>query len=190
MTIIIALAHDEGVTLGSDQLWTAGQDMLKQDQVKWTLNPHGLSVGLSGSPYMAEAIGALGANWDDPLAFCDMLRDYFRQDDRWLPEIRKEGSPPTWDLNLILSDGRDVWEVGAVLYPLKYDLGNPVAMGSGYQYALGAMYVRQKIVFVGHEKTVTWGTLIVESGLAAAIHYDTSCGGDPWVATITKKEKP
>jgi ATP-dependent protease HslVU (ClpYQ) peptidase subunit len=188
VTIIIALAHKEGVTIGSDSLWVAGQDMLKQDQMKWTMRDDGLSMGLSGNPFLAEEMGKLSVGFWDPIEFCDMLRGYFRTEDRWPPEIGKEGNLPTWDLNLILTDGLDVWEVGASLYPLTHERGVPVAMGSGYQYALGAMYVDylyQKSC--GHGVGMARAHSIVTHGVEAAIHHDTKCGGEPWVETVTKK---
>jgi len=177
MTIIIALAHEEGVTIGSDRLWVAGGDALKCDEPKWTINEGGLSVGLSGSPYLAEEIGEAGANRKNPSVLCSILRDRLREVEHWPGEVLSGGRPPAWDLNLILTDGADVWEVGASLFPMSYPREQPVAVGSGYQYALGAMLECKPLL----PKEIVW------AGLCAAINYDTCCGGEPWVETLKRK---
>lgn len=188
MTIIIALPHKEGVTVGCDGQRTAGDDMVLHDAMKWTVNPQGLHVGLSGSPYVEERVGLFAADTDKPHVFCDRLRSFFLADGRWPPEV-KDGLMPWWDLSLLVTDGRQLWEVGGALYPMEITHDQPAAVGAGYKYALGAMYAAQYEVGAqeipsGVSETVIYES-IVERGLEAACHYDRNCGGDLWVETLT-----
>lgn len=187
MTIIIALAHEEGVTIGCDGLRTAGGDMVLHDAMKWTINSEGLSMGLSGSPYIAEMVGALAGAGPhmDPDFFCDTLRTLFHTDSRWPPEV-KDGIMPWWDLNLLVTDKQRVWEVGGTLYPLEIPQGQPAAVGAGYKYALGAMLSRMNCRRGRNEAHgAAWATAVVNEGLEAAVHYDRNCGGDLFVETLT-----
>lgn len=189
MTIIIALAHEEGVTIGCDGFRTAGDDMILHDAMKWTINSEGLSVGLSGSPYLAEWVGELGfeSGNADAYLFCDMLRKYFREDDRWPPEV-KDGTMPYWDLNLLVTDKQKVWEIGGTLYPMEIPAGQPAAVGAGYKYALGAMHATQQALkqqVLSHIPKQEHPLIVVMDGLEAAVHYDIKCGGDLFVETLS-----
>lgn len=188
MTIIIALAHEDGVTVGCDQLATIGDDLFKDDQKKWSVNGKFLSVGFSGSPYLNDWMSELAVGYTDPLLFCDMLRNHFRADNYWPPEVGKEGQLPMWDLNLLLTNGRRVWEAGKALYPIEHSVGIPAAVGSGYSFALGAMHaIKRDLEHHPRLNSVTDAQLyevVVLEGLLAAIHYDTKCGGEPWVGLV------
>jgi ATP-dependent protease HslVU (ClpYQ) peptidase subunit len=184
VTIIIALQHEEGVTVGCDGLRTGGDDMVLHDAMKWTINSEGLSVGLSGSPYLGDKIDSLVEGLTVH-QFCDRLRNYFRCDDRWPPEI-KDGIMPWWDLNLLVTDKQKVWEIAGTLYPMEIPPGQPAAVGAGYKYALGAMLSRMSCRLGKAElRGAAWGTAVVTEGLEAACHYDIKCGGDLRVETLS-----
>jgi len=194
MTIIVALSHEEGVTVGSDSLLVMGQDVLCTGASKWTINGEGLSVGVSGSPYFMETIGELAATEKTACGFCSVLRNYFRCDERWLPTRSSgEGRPPIWDLNLLLTDGKGVWEVGSSLYPLRHEFGAFIAMGSGYQYAMGAMYAMHQALTLATQRGLSriprekHPEIIVEDGLVAAMRYDTCCGGRIFMDRISRR---
>jgi ATP-dependent protease HslVU (ClpYQ) peptidase subunit len=194
MTIIIALAHEDGVTIGSDSFGFCGDTLIYRNEMKWAINQgeqYGLSVAIAGDADIWHVVRELAVEFNDPWAYCEELRRRFRKEG-WEPQSH-EGSMPTWNLNMILTNGELVWDVGGAIYPSEMDFGAPSAIGTGQEYALGAMnatqYALKQHVLRHIKKGTDASMVVVTDGLAAAIHYDTKCGGAPWIQTITKKEK-
>ncbi len=181
MTVAIALAHEGGVTIGSDRASCAGSYLIRRDQPKWFVSKNGLSVASSGVAAMqhiieSEATSLLFAE-NSAGRFCEELRSYLRDEQRWEPTKPQRGSAPEWEAWLLITDGERVWETDNTLYPSLAERGEPAVIGSGYEFALGAMHAARS-------RKHPWQ--VVTSGLSAAIRYDVHCGGEPWVKTITK----
>ncbi len=181
MTIAIALAHENGVTIGSDRFSCAGNYVLLRDNPKWFVSKNGLSVASSGAAEIQQILASESASSlfaeDSAYRFCEKLRAYLCDVERWEPARSESGSTPTWEIWLLITDGERVWEVSNTLYPLLAEPGSPAAIGCGYEFAMGAMYspALSALPYI----RVLWG-------LRAAIHYDIHCGGEPWIKTIKK----
>ena len=197
MTIIIALAHEDGVTIGSDRFACNGNFVVQRNKQKWLELPGGFWVASSGAADIREILQAVNSDPEsdcnlevdrDPYKFCFELRKRLRDAEHWCGTTEQDGGPVQWGASLLMTDGERVWETTHTLYPILVDPGQPSADGSGWSFALGAMHAAG-LQFRGHMKTSTYALKVVETGLAAAIHYDTQSGGEPWVETITKKEK-
>jgi hypothetical protein len=182
MTIIIALAHEDGVTLGADRLTCAGQFRLFRNKQKWIVNTKGLALATSGAAEIQTILEQhfIDGGETDPYVFCSMLRAFLWGEVRWEPDTSIKSDPPCWPVWLLLTDGEKIWEAGNTLYPFPTDPGDPAAIGGGFEFAMGAMHA---VRYQPDPKD------IVAAGLKAAIHYYTGCGGAPWIQTITKKEK-
>ena len=178
MTIVLALQHEKGVTIGCDRRFTASDDLIHDKAIKWHVNEYpGLSVGISGSPFVFDTIGRLALTSSDPFKFCEDLRSYFR-DQQWSPPTKEHGLPPRWDLNLLLTDRHSIWEVGGTMYPMLIPNGEIGAIGSGYQVALGAMYALRDCLPEDR----------VARSIETTCRFNAGCGGNPWIRTLFAPE--
>jgi 20S proteasome alpha/beta subunit len=186
MTIIIALAHEDGVTIGSDQMASESGEMFSTVTPKWFQNSSGLWIGVSGALESIQILKSIDEA--HPPRYCEEFRNRLRDVEHW-GASQEEGQMPWWDLNLLLTDGLRVWFATTSLYPMEIDKAEIGVAGSGHKYARGAMhtelqYQLSKNLGLGMARAFS----VVTSGVEAAIHYDNNCGGKPWVETITKKE--
>lgn len=174
MTVLVAVPCDEGVWVGSDGLATAGNSVLGTRYVKWRIGPPGLSVGVSGSAFVEHWLWREAAKHTDPHELCAAFRSWLRSEG-WEPQ-REERMPPKWDLNLLLTDGERVWDVGSSLYP-DAPRSDAIATGGGFAEAMGALHAG-------------WGLKDYSPrahclvAIEAACVLTTGCGGEPFVALV------
>ena len=184
MTIIIALAHEQGVTIGSDRIACHGNFVAEREKQKWIHLKRGFWVASSGTADIREILVSVGAEIEAPIhpfVLCGALRLRLREVERWSSFEPDGGGAPNWGVSLLMTDGESVWETSDSLYPVLAEPREPVTDGAGWAFAQGAMHLAMASALSPE--------LIVREGLRAAIYCNTLCGGEPWVATITK-EKP
>lgn len=184
MSVIVAVSHGAGVTIGCDGRTTLGDSNIFSDKaLKWLGIDGALSVGVSGSAYTHRMIESLLSVHKTAIAFCEGLRARLREEG-WEPTKNEHGLAPTWDINMILVMGPFVWDVGGALYPMAVEQGTPAVTGSGYQYAMGAL---RMVKALGEKDTDHWEDVISKS-IRVAVKFDARCGGLPWVHTLRRKD--
>jgi ATP-dependent protease HslVU (ClpYQ) peptidase subunit len=177
MTVVCAVKDGPDVWIGSDSRMLAGSFLYQMPVGKW-LAADGWRIGISGSYRFASLLThrppALGVTAFDA---AEALRALIVADG-WQPlQDQKEG-PVRHDIGMILvSPEHEVYELGTAGIPV--DQGNEfTAIGSGYEYALGA----------AHARRLERPEARVRIAIDAAIKYDVSCGGAPYVERIGSPE--
>lgn len=187
MTIVCAQRCGDETWIGSDSRMVANFMLYPQPVQKWFLVDDWW-VGFSGSYRMADLLRYRApslANLVSAFAVTNALRA-LTVDDGWKPiEEGSRDGPTRMDINCILvSPGLDVYEFGTagVVCPAGDEF---TAMGSGYEYALGAAEALSRIRsengsgFIGPE-------IRMRAAIAAACKYDLGCGGEPFVKRLTR----
>ena len=198
MTIIIALAHEDGVTIGSDRFSCHGNIIVQRNKVKWLELEDGFWVASSGVADIREILLTISSDPESdcnllldcsPFVFCSELRKRLRDVEHWSGKNDEHGGPAEWNVSLLMTDGESVWETTNTLYPILVDQGEPISDGSGWAFALGAMYAERRHQVSGqHMLGMARAYSIVSLGIEAAIYYDLQCGGEPWIELVTKKD--
>lgn len=182
MTVIIALSHEKGVTIGSDSLSCQGNVIGLRDKRKWIPLGDGFWVASSGMADIGESLRLVAVGCDkpfDPFVFCSGLRERLRDVEHWETLKPEGGGAPEWGTSLLMTDGERVWATSNTLYPYLVEPGELLADGSGWAFAQGAMRLAAL-------SSLSPGRVVLE-GIRAAIHFDTHCGGEPWVETIHRE---
>ena len=187
MTIICALrVPGEGVWVGSDTEISEG-DLRFPSGPKWDFH-NNWAVGAAGPLRLANLIQAnlpdlfggsipsLASAWQ----FAQRLRSVLRDDD-WTPRGKSDGRPPGYKLAVLLTDGVGIWTVGEDLDVLPV-LDDFVAEGCGREFAYGACYSYKK--FVSGLSFDLNPLCLVETAVEAAIRYNASCGGEPFIRKV------
>ena len=173
MSVVIAVAHEKGVTIGSDGRVILDSDILTDYQHKWSRSGD-LWIGTSGFPDVAPDLGRLAEAHPEPSKLCAAFRAWLREEG-WAPS-GEDGRPPRWNLNLLLTDGVRLWEVSGALYPAEVALHRLAGIGSGYQYALGAWTALDRPKYSVRQRVV--------AAIEAAIAHDAHCGGVVFVEKV------
>lgn len=167
-----------------------------RDKRKWISLGDGCWVAPSGMADIGEIIRHLALGSDIhvgptqfPFRFCFVLRERLRDVEHWSTLEPGGGGAPEWGTSLLITDGKSVWATTDSLYPYLVEHGDLVANGSGWAFAQGAMHAAAKeLEGASLRGKVTQASLsgaVVHAGLEAAIHFDTQCGGEPWVETLS-----
>ena len=97
-----------------------------------------------------------------------LLADGFKPASGNVPEI------PEFDM--LVARGPYLWWIGTDFTGDSIRPGLPAAIGSGADFAFGAMMVMQEL---GKKPEV-----VLRAGLRAAMKFSTSCGGEEWIHSI------
>jgi ATP-dependent protease HslVU (ClpYQ) peptidase subunit len=186
MSVILAYsATPEGSTwIASDTMATSGTLRLDCGP-KWIL--HGpWAAGIAGFLRSANLIDENRARLldglDGPYDFVERVQALFRSDG--YREERDERGPANLGQVLLLATAGRSWIVGGDFSVAEVPAGQLWAEGSGRELAIGAGHalVRQRPLPDGEE--------IVRRAIDAALAFDTSCGGEAWVAELAPGPAP
>jgi ATP-dependent protease HslVU (ClpYQ) peptidase subunit len=186
MSVILAYsaATDGSTWIASDTMATSGTLRLECGP-KWIL--HGpWAAGVAGFLRSANLIDENRARLldglDGPYDFVDRAQALFRSDG--YREEREERGPANFGQVLLLATAGQCWIVGGDFSVAQVPPGQLWAEGSGREIAIGAGHAltRQRPALGGEE--------IVRRAIDAALAFDTSCGGDAWVAELAPGPTP
>lgn len=173
MTIICAM-HKQGIGtwIGSDSRATVGAVVAPVSIAKWAFV--GLwAIGHTGEPRSlslvvkhAERLGDIHDPFDLATALRDLLRDDgYRSEDR-------HGEPSDYGQRWLIASAIGLWDSDGAGSLTRIQDECLWARGSGRDFALGAGFAAPDTM---PAKDVVLGAI------RAACHYDTGCGGEPFV---------
>jgi hypothetical protein len=174
VTIICAAKGPSGVWIGSDSRATASGFVYPGARQKWRC-VSGWWIGACGRERIDWLIERAARQDREVLASMTAgdVGDWLISlvvADKWVPEDEKS-APSVYDFNAILvSPSLQLFEVGSS--GTASEAGEDfIAMGSGYEYALGANSALRGALPVTR----------VEAAIEAACRYRTDCGGPPFI---------
>lgn len=182
MTVICAYKTTAGVHVASDTLCIANGYIKEHCGQKWVQCGRWW-IGCAGKIRLQNLIEAQKegiAALTSIGAIVDAIEGLIKGDN-W--KAREEpGDPPSYTLELIITDGAEIWSVSGDLSILRlpHDQGW-AAVGSGAEAALGAL-----AAFDGYP-TLT-PAYIIRSAVAIACNIQRNCGGEPFAAFVPKPE--
>lgn len=177
MTIGIGWTDGFGAILACDQQQTYGQDKdFGGDKHFEVRGFHGVLAGQSSSKFFVEAVlytcFIQGINHNGTREVCvrtfaRMLRAHI-EEWGWLPEVTP-GKLPWWELSMLLTDGRRLFEINTNLVPREVPKGQYAAIGSGWDQAIAVCGALAPY-------TLPMGE-IIRTAAECAIAHSLSCGG-------------
>ncbi len=174
MTIICALATDEGVFIGSDTLLIAGSRAI-HGIPKWYCWRN-WAIALAGDWRVANIISnnreRLLSKLKDEHDFVERL--YTLLDEKDIGRTTDGDFARNFGQNILLAkkDGA-VYDVDCNLSTLECPHNVLTARGTGMEYALGASHVLK-----GKPET------IMRKSIEAAIEFSIDCGGEIWIKKL------
>jgi len=193
MTIGLGIVTNFGALLGCDQQETQGGNKDYTDDKHLEVRGlHAIIAGSSAGRYFAASVlasgGMLGAMhypvgetpWSEisVRAFSRVLRSSL-EEYGWLPEL-KPGTPPYWELSMLLTDGRRLFEINTALIPREVELGRFVSIGVGWDTA--------QAVITGFEGLAVPEAEVARVALETTIRHALHCGGEARLHTVAPSE--
>ena len=179
MTIGIGWTNGNGAILACDQQQTYGQDKdFSGDKHFEVRGFHGVLAGAPSAWYFVEqclfTASMHGVRVNDVRevgvrAFASTLRSAV-EDYGWLPEM-VPGKAPYWEISMLLTDGRKLFEINTNLIPREVPLGQFVAIGSGWDQALAVCTAMYRAPYTLPEGVV------ITTAVECAIAHSLACGG-------------
>lgn len=162
-----------GSWIASDTQSTLGRFRISATCVKWTVRGH-RAIGTCGHLKAGQIIDAQAKRVLASPHIEDIL---VALEDVWSsagmePSVKQ--ATPIWHQGALVVTERGLWEIDPSLASIPIPAGLPWAVGSGYSYALGAMQAITSLHGLDDPN------LIVRSGIAAGIRFDTESGGEIW----------
>ncbi len=174
MTIICALATDEGTFIGSDTLLVAGSRSMNGIP-KWYCW-RSWAIALAGDWRVANILNnnreELLKKLKDENDFVERL--YTLLDEKDIGRTLDGDYARNFGQNILLAkkDGA-IWDIDCHLSTLELPFDTLAARGTGMEYALGASYVLKG-------KTET----IMRKSIEAAIEFSLDCGGEIFIKKL------
>lgn len=184
MTVICALPDGSGgVWVGSDRQWTANGDRPAiSPGGKWAVYGD-RALGISGEGPLASVVlnggdKILRDNETAALVFSAVM-DVAKG--RGLKPVQKETDHfPDYGSSLIFVSNGRVWDIDCC--GAEFEQAGFWARGSGAEYAIGAAHALPDYEDNPH--------VIVSRAIAAAIRWNTGCGGEPWIKYVGGSSAP
>lgn len=174
----------DGVWIGSDGRITAngGREIITNDFIKWR-EVNGMWWAAAGSirVYDLDRVSPHELSQAKTLLdLCERLR-LMVKDDGWSSDGGRPGSPLDYEFIVLATDGIDLirYEGDGASVSFSH-VGAYTAIGSGSDYALGAMSV---VGYLGLFAECAVSDF-VEAGVNAACRFDPGCGGEFFIKEI------
>jgi len=134
MTCIVGIQNDKGCWIGTDSFSGSADSKGIMKEGKF-VRCGKFTIGYTTSFRMAQIIDNLNKKPKTIYEFCEVIRDALKEKGFSEIDNNKEIGG-----TMIVSDGIEMWHVGSD-FAYTQDSRNLYAIGSGYAYALGAMFV-------------------------------------------------
>ncbi len=182
MSVVVALTAPEGRStwIGSDTLYASGS--LKLVGPKWIVRPP-WAVGVAGH---LRSVNILEHHRENLLAelsgayeFTRRIRELLREDGFHQDSEGQGPGPLGFGQTFILAHPEGAWTIASDFSIVPIPRGQLWAEGSGRELALGAAHARANCggKFTARDT--------VKRAIAAAIAFDTICGGEIWLEELT-----
>lgn len=183
MTVICAI-HDRGETwIGSDTQALIAAYRPEISGPKW-VSLNGVAVAAAGDlrtlNIIQEHPDRLLGDLLGPFAFVERLRAL-------LAEFGYDAKPygdteraPNFGTSLLFADETQVCDICPEFSVAEAMPGSMAARGSGQDYALGVFFA----LYAAGILTGEGPAHVLRQAIAAAIKYDTGCGGEPWAQRL------
>jgi ATP-dependent protease HslVU (ClpYQ) peptidase subunit len=194
VSVVIGLRDNDRTVIGCDGRLSNDDHIIADDVPKW-FNLRGVSycIGMVGQyrglSLVAERAGTLAKDLQLPAEpeshgyavpkIAAAVRDILA-DDGWVDET-KDGKPRWLDIEFLIAWPNGLVHVSGV--GTIRNIETYIAIGSGSDYALGALWAMQTAGGVNAEDRV-------DIALGAAMRYSGSCGGKVLVDVIGGRENP
>lgn len=182
MTILCAALGDGYAVVGGDGRATNSGHITYDDRKKWLVHPEGFAVGACGSERFAMHLAdILEDHWNAPDFFIERpqaLFDYLKE------RLVEDGWRWKEDVGSQYADGRVLFVTRDAIWSVESDLTALCtshrywAIGSGEDYALGAMYN------AAHSFKCASPVGLVHYGIDAARTFHSACGGELQIAEV------
>jgi len=179
MTIGIGWTDGEGAILACDEQQTYGSDKdFAGDKHFEVRGFQGLLAGQPTAKYFVEqclntafiqGIVANGTREVGVRAFARLFRSNI-EEYGWMPEM-VPGKAPYWEISMLLTDGRRLFEINTNLVPREIPSGQYVAIGSGWDQALAVCTALYRAPYTLPEGVV------ITTAVECAIAHSLACGG-------------
>lgn len=171
--------------------WVASDTMVSSDSLRQIIGPKWIvrmpwAIGVAGHLRTINVFkhhaAELLENLTDAYEFAVRARDILKTDG--YRDSEKGDGPPQFGQTLLLARCGGLWNIGADFSVIALPADQLWAEGTGRELALGAAHA-----LLSSGANVPAGD-VVRCAVEAAIAYDTTCGGKPWVEELVDAPTP
>lgn len=173
MTIICALHQDGETWIGSDTLATAAGGTRAQGAVKKWIVKGSSALAVAGDLRALSVLQSIDLECG-LLEVCASIKRLIVADGH---TSDTESGAPAYGFSAILARPDGVWDIDCCCAPIEIEPGRLWARGSGMHLALGCDWALRIYGALGTAARVNHAVL-------AAIHYNTGCGGEPFIRRL------
>lgn len=180
MTVIAAI-HEQGETwIGSDTQALIAAYRPEITGAKW-VSVDDVAVAVAGDlrtlNIIQEHPDRLLGDLSGPFAFVERLRVLLAEFGYDAKPYQDTDRTPNFGGPLLFADKTRVCDICPEFSVVEAVPGSMVARGSGQDYALGVFFALSAARILAGDGPAH----VLRQAIAAAIKYDTGCGGEPWI---------